>query len=69
MLGEYSLSDVLERIYHNQLALEAAVMELTLQVEQQGLVETGENVRGALQTIGENAGHIKQGLARLKGIA
>ncbi len=28
--------------------------------------EVGENVRGALQTIGENAGHIKQGLARLK---
>lgn len=69
MSGDYSLSDVLERIYHNQLALEAAVMELTLQVEQQGLVETAENVRGALQTIGENAGHIKQGLARLRGIA
>ena len=66
MPGEYSLSDVLERIYHNQLALEAAVMELTLQVEQQGLAEAGENVRGALQTIGENAGHIKQGLARLR---
>ncbi len=28
MPGQYSLSDVLERIYHNQLALEAAVMEL-----------------------------------------
>ena len=69
MPGEYSLSDVLERIYHNQLALEAAVMELTLQVEQQGLVEAGENVRGALQTIGENDGHIKQGLARLRGVA
>jgi len=66
MSGEYSLSDVLERIYHNQLALEAAVMELTLQVEQQGLSEASENVRGALQTIGENAGHIKQGLAKLR---
>lgn len=68
MPGEYSLSDVLERIYHNQLALEAAVMELTHQVEQQGLADTGKNVRGALQTIDENAGHIKQGLARLRGI-
>lgn len=29
MTDDYSLSDVLERIYHNQLALEAAVMELT----------------------------------------
>lgn len=68
MSGEYSLSDVLERIYQNQLALEAAVMELTLQVEQQGLAETGKNVRGALEAIGENAGHIKQGLARLRGM-
>lgn len=58
MSGEYSLSDVLERIFHNQLALEAAMMELTLQVERQGLVETGENVRGALQTIGENSVYV-----------
>lgn len=66
MPHEYSLSDVLERLYENQLALEAAVMELTLHVEQQGIVTAGENVRGALDSIGENAGHIKQGLARLK---
>ncbi|RDS92137.1 hypothetical protein [Pseudomonas fluorescens] len=66
MPGDYSLSDVLERMYTNQLALEAALMELTLRMEQQGTPEVGENVRGALQTIGENAGHIKQGLARLK---
>ena len=63
---EYSLSDVLERMYENQLALEAAVMELTLRFEQQGSVEAGGNVRGALDTLGENAGHIKQGLARLR---
>jgi len=41
-------------------------MELTLRAEQQGLVEVGENVRGALWVIGENAGHIKQGLAKLR---
>ncbi|XVO86068.1 hypothetical protein ACQ9Y2_20220 [Pseudomonas palleroniana] len=67
MPNQYSLSDVLERMYENQLALEAALMELTLYLEHQGSVETGHNVRGALETIGENAGHIKQGLARLKG--
>ncbi len=67
MLGDYSLSDVLERMYTNQVALEAALMELTLHVEQQGESEVGENVRGALHMIGENAGHIKQGLAKLKG--
>ncbi|MGY2171535.1 hypothetical protein [Pseudomonas gingeri] len=67
MPGDYSLSDVLERMYTNQLALEAALMELTLYVEQLGAPEVGDNVRGALQTIGENAGHIKQDLAKLKG--
>jgi len=63
---EYSLPDVLERLYQNQLALEAAVMELTLWIERKGTTDTGDNIRGALQTIGENAGHIKQGLAKLK---
>jgi hypothetical protein len=66
MQKEYSLPDVLDRIYHNQLALEAAIMELTLHVEAHGHANVGNNVRGALETIGENAGHIKQGLARLK---
>lgn len=66
MPGDYSLSDVLERMYTNQLALEAAIMELTLHLEEQGSSEVGNNVRGALDTIGENAGYIKQGLAKLK---
>ncbi|MDF2395767.1 hypothetical protein GWQ44_09485 [Pseudomonas sp. 3MA1] len=67
MSGEYSLLDMLERMYQNQLGLEAALMELALHAEQQCLAEVGDNVRGALWTIGENAGHIKLGLARLKG--
>ena len=66
MPNDYSLSDVLERLYENQQALEAAIMELTLMVEEQGAREVGENVRGALWTMGENTGHIRQGLARLK---
>ncbi|MBU0526606.1 MAG: hypothetical protein KKC24_01295 [Gammaproteobacteria bacterium] len=41
-------------------------MELTLNIENKGFSEINENVRGALYTIGENAGHIKQGLAKLK---
>lgn len=67
MANEYSLTDVLERLYRNQLALEAALMELTLWAERKDALELGENVRGALATIGENAGHIKQGLAKLRG--
>jgi len=66
MASEYSLTDVLERVYENQLALEAAIMELALWAEERGASAAGANVRGSLYTIGENAGHIKQGLARLK---
>lgn len=66
MSGEYSLTDLLERIYENQLSLEAALMELTLESEKRGSTKVGENVRGALLVIGENAGHIKQGLAKLR---
>ncbi len=67
MSDEYSLSDLLERMYQNQLGLEAALMELTLHAEHQGFTGVGDNVRGALWAIDENAGHIKQGLARLRG--
>jgi len=65
MASEYSLPVVLEKIYQNQLALEAAIMELTLMAEQQGFIDVGDNARTALDRIGENAGFIKQGLARL----
>ena len=66
MSDKYSLSDVLERMYQNQLAFEAALMELTLQAEKQGLTEVGENIRVSLWAIGENAGFIKQGLAKVR---
>ncbi|MGF6401330.1 hypothetical protein ABH905_004996 [Pseudomonas frederiksbergensis] len=36
MPSDYSLSDVLERLFENQQALEAAIMELTLLIEEQG---------------------------------
>ncbi|WP_460146414.1 hypothetical protein [Pseudomonas sp. S2_A02] len=66
MPSDYSLSDVLERLFENKQALEAAIIELTLLIEEQGAQDVGGNVRGALWTMGENAGHIKQILARLK---
>lgn len=46
MSGDYSLPDLIERIYANQLSLEAALMELTLHVERLGAQEVGANVRG-----------------------
>lgn len=66
MSDDYSLPDLIERICANQLALEAALMELTLHAEKFGAQEVGENVRAALQTIDDNAGHIRQGLAKLR---
>lgn len=65
MASEYSLPVILEKIYENQLALEAALMELVVLTEQEGHQVVGENARGALERIGENAGFIKQGLAGL----
>ena len=47
-------------MYENQLALEAATMELALQSKKLGLTDVGNNVRGALFVI-------KQRLAKLRG--
>ncbi|WP_454868621.1 hypothetical protein [Pseudomonas farris] len=48
------LPSQLYKINENQLALEAAIMELTLWGEQRGSAEVAGNVRGALQTIDRN---------------
>jgi hypothetical protein len=59
------LPSLLFKINENQLALEAAIMELTLWVEQRGSAEVAGNVRGALQTIDKNEEFIKMSLAVL----
>lgn len=48
------LPSLLFKINQNQIALEAAIMELTLWVEQRGAAEVAGNVRAALDTIGRN---------------
>jgi len=40
-------------------------MESPLRAKRQDATDTGDNCLGELQMIGENAGHIKQGLAKL----
>jgi hypothetical protein len=57
------LPSLLYKINENQLALEAAIMELTLLVESQGSTVEGNNVRGALGVIGQNEEFIKLTLA------
>ncbi|WP_433771501.1 hypothetical protein [Pseudomonas putida] len=59
------LPSLLFKINQNQLALDAAIMELTLWVEQRGSVDVAENVRGALQAISRNEEFINMTLAVL----
>ena len=59
------LPSLLFKINQNQLALEAAIMELTLWVEQSGSAEVAGNVRGALDTISRNEEFINMTLAVL----
>lgn len=57
------LPSLLYKINENQLALEAAIMELTLWAEQLGATEMSENVRGSLSAIDKNEEFIKMTLA------
>jgi hypothetical protein len=59
------LPSLLFKINQNQLALEAAIMELTLWVEQRGSAEVAGNVREALDTISKNEAFINMTLAVL----
>ncbi len=56
---------LLFKINENQLALEAAILELSNWVEQQGAAEVADYVRGALDTIDKNEEFIKLTLAVL----
>lgn len=57
------LPSLIFKINENQLALEAAIMELSNWAEQRGAAEVAENVRGALDTIDKNEEFIKMTLA------
>ncbi|MEB0228475.1 hypothetical protein [Pseudomonas sp. 10S4] len=57
------LPSLLYKINENQLALEAAILELSNWVEARGSADVAENVRGALDTIEKNEEFIKMTLA------
>ncbi|MNF57696.1 hypothetical protein D3C76_1338070 [compost metagenome] len=59
------LPSLLFKINQNQLALEAAIMEFTLWVEQRGSGDVAENVRGALEAISRSEEFINLTLAVL----
>jgi hypothetical protein len=57
------LPSLLFKLNENQLALEAAIMELSNWVEQRGSADVADNVRGALEVIDKNEEFIKMTLA------
>lgn len=57
------LPSLLYKINENQLALEAAIMELTNWVEQRGSADVADNARTALEAIDKNEEFIKMTLA------
>ncbi|MGY3644125.1 hypothetical protein [Pseudomonas sp. PK-RTE-24] len=59
------LPSLLAKINENQLALEAAIMELTLLVGQRGSADVAENVRSSLAALDRNEEFIKMTLAVL----
>ncbi|MBT1270539.1 MULTISPECIES: hypothetical protein [unclassified Pseudomonas] len=59
------IASLFDRLNQNQLALGAAVEELSKWVEQRGSAEIANNVRGALETLDENLVFIRQGIAEL----
>lgn len=59
------LPSLLYKINENQLALEAAILELSNWVEQQGGGDVAGNVRGALEAIDRNEEFVKLTLAVL----
>jgi hypothetical protein len=56
------LPSLLFKLNENQLALEAAIMELSNWVEQRGSADVADNVRGALEAINRNEEFIKMTL-------
>ncbi len=59
------IASLFDRLNQNQLALGAAVEELSNWVEQRGSADIANNVRGALETLDENLVFIRQGIAEL----
>jgi hypothetical protein len=57
------LPSLIFKINENQLALEAAITELSNWVEQRGAADVADNVRGALEAIDRNEEFIKMTLA------
>lgn len=54
MDDKYLFASVLTKINENQLALGAAIDELTIWAEQRGAIEVAGHIRDALETLDQN---------------
>nr|WP_243899828.1 hypothetical protein [Pseudomonas asiatica] len=59
-------ADALELLHLNQIALRAAIEEVSTWVRQRGSVTTHDNVLGALQTLDGNSQAISSAIERLR---
>lgn len=59
-------ADALELLHLNQIAIRAAIEEVSTWVRQRGSTNVHDNVMTALQTLDTNAQSIDQGIARLR---
>lgn len=59
------IASLFDQLNQNQIALRAAVEELSNWIEQRGAADVAGNVRGALETLDENLAFIRQGIAEL----
>ncbi|MCM2463461.1 hypothetical protein HGO40_23825 [Pseudomonas sp. CG7] len=59
------IASLFDRLNQNQLALGAAVEELSNWVEQRGSADIATNVRAALENPDDNLVFIRQGIAEL----
>lgn len=59
------IANLLSRQHQTQLALAAAIEELTHWVEQRGSVEVAENVRSAMSIMNKNLQPFRRGIATL----
>jgi hypothetical protein len=68
--GRFAMDDtliasLLNALNQNQIALGAAIEELSNWVEARGSAEVADNVRGALATLDDNLDFIRLGIAKL----
>ncbi|MDZ3993086.1 hypothetical protein [Pseudomonas sp. Teo4] len=61
-----AIADALELLYLNQIALRAAIEEISTWVRQRGSVNAHENAMGALATLDTNEDALNAAILRLR---